>query len=101
MPGANETFRVNGRARISVDPHLRRRFAVSGNEPKVVIVVSVEQAFQHCPKALVRSDLWRAGGGGRPAGVPTHGEFVAAREPNIDSQAYDTAYAARVPRELY
>src|ERR1700730_2776295 len=27
-PGANETFRVSGRARISFDPKLRRRFAV-------------------------------------------------------------------------
>src|SRR5437016_12698809 len=26
-PGADETFRVNGRARISSDPKLRRRFA--------------------------------------------------------------------------
>jgi hypothetical protein len=24
-----------------------------------VIVVAVEQALQHCPKALVRSDLWK------------------------------------------
>jgi hypothetical protein len=28
VPGANETYRVNGRARVSVDPILKRRFAV-------------------------------------------------------------------------
>ena len=33
VPGANETFRVNGRARISTDPNLRRRFAVRGKVP--------------------------------------------------------------------
>ena len=42
VPGANETYRVNGRARISADPALRRRFAVDGKEPTTVIVVAVE-----------------------------------------------------------
>src|SRR6266851_1641143 len=46
VPGANETYRVNGRARVSVDPVLKQRFAVDGKEPATVIVVSVEQAFQ-------------------------------------------------------
>src|SRR6266581_7836910 len=40
-PGANETFRVNGRARISSDPKQRRRFALDGKEPLTVIVVAV------------------------------------------------------------
>src|SRR5215472_2317666 len=81
VPGANETYRVNGRARVSADRALKRRFAVDGKEPTTVIVVTVEQAFQHCPKALVRSDLWRAGSGARPKGVPTLGDFAAARMP--------------------
>jgi PPOX class probable FMN-dependent enzyme len=50
VPGANETYRVNGRARVSIDPVLKRRFAVDGKERTTVIVVAVEQAFQHCPK---------------------------------------------------
>ena len=100
-PGANETYRVNGRARISVDPDLKRRFAVQGKEPAAVMVVTVEQAFQHCPKALVRSALWRAGSETRPRGVPTLGDFAAARNPGTDSAAYDTDYAKRLPEELY
>ena len=101
VPGANETYRVNGRARVSADPALKRRFAVDGKEPATVIVVAVEQAFQHCPKALVRSNLWKAGGGGRPEGVPTLGDFAAARTPGTDSAAHDAEYARRMPNELY
>ena len=101
VPGANETYRVNGRARVSADPDLRRRFVVDGKVPATVIVVAVEQAFQHCPKALVRSDLWRAGSAGRPNGVPTLGDFAAARTPGTDSAAYDADYARRMPGELY
>src|SRR6516162_8664397 len=81
VPGANETYRVNGRARVSVDPALKQRFAVDGKEPTTVIVVTVEQAYQHCPKALVRSDLWKASSAGRPKGAPTMGDFAAARSP--------------------
>jgi len=101
VPGADETYRVNGRARVSVDPVLRRRFVVDGKEPTTVIVVAVEQTFQHCPKALVRSDLWKAGSAGRPRGVPTLGDFAAARTPGTDGTAYDADYAHRMPSELY
>jgi len=100
-PGANEIFRVNGRARISFDPKLTARFAVDGKQPRTVIVVTVDQAFQHCPKALIRSDLWKAGAGGRPDSVPTHGDFAAARNNEIDSVAFNAEYAKRIPKELY
>jgi hypothetical protein len=99
-PGANETFRVNGRARVSADPALRQRFAVAGKLPATVTVVAVEEAFQHCPKALVRSNFWKRGAGPR-APVPTLGEFAAARQPGTDSAQYDAEYAKRMPNELY
>jgi PPOX class probable FMN-dependent enzyme len=101
VPGANETYRVNGRARISVDANLRRRFAVDGKEPATVMVVMVEQAFAHCPRALVRSDLWKAASSGRPLGAPTLGDFVAAREPGTSSAVFDAEYSQRIPNELY
>jgi PPOX class probable FMN-dependent enzyme len=101
VPAVNETYRVNGRARISADANIRRRFAVSGKEPATVMVVTVEQAFVHCPKALVRSDLWKAASGGRPQGVPTLGDFVAARDPGTNSAAFDAEYGQRIPNELY
>lgn len=101
VPAANETYRVNGRARISADIELKRRFAVKGKEPATVMVISVEQAFPHCPKALVRSNLWKAGSSSRPQGVPTLGDFVAARYPGTDAVTFDAAYSERIPNELY
>jgi hypothetical protein len=100
-PGANETYRVNGRARISTDPRLKARFAVNGKEPARVMVVAVEQAFQHCPKALVRSSFWQSATAGRPKGVPTIGDFAAARNPGTDGASYDAEYLKRLPEELY
>ena len=103
VPGANETFRVNGRAEISVDPALLSRCAVGGKPPRAVIVVTVEEAFSHCPKALVRAHLWDAAGEGRPPGVPTLGSFAAFRDGGDEAFAakYDAEYAERMPDELY
>lgn len=103
VPGANETYRVNGRAKISVDPALLSRFLVHHKPPRVVIAVTVEEAFSHCPKAFVRSKLWQAGATGRPEGVPTLGGFAAFRDGGDEAYAakYDAEYAKRIPDELY
>lgn len=103
MPGGNETFRVNGTARISIDPALLERCAVNGKLPRAVIVVAVEEAFSHCPKALVRSRLWEVGAQGRPEGAPTHGHFAAWRDGGDEAYAekYNADYAKRIPNELY
>ena len=58
LPGTNETVRVAGTARLSVDPELLASMAVQGKEPKCAIVISVRQAYLHCAKALIRSKLW-------------------------------------------
>jgi PPOX class probable FMN-dependent enzyme len=58
IPGIGETLRVNGRARISVDPDLLSRFEISGKLPRTVIVVSIDSVYFHCAKAIVRSRLW-------------------------------------------
>lgn len=103
VPGANETYRINGTAKISVDPALLDRFLVQGKRPSAVIVVTVEEAFHHCPKAFIRSKLWQAGAEGRPDGVPTAGTFAAYRDGGDDAYAakHDIEYAKRLPGELY
>jgi len=58
LPGTNETVRLAGTARLSVDPSLLESMAVQGKVPKCAIVVSVRQAYLHCAKALLRSRLW-------------------------------------------
>ena len=58
VPGMDETLRVNGRASIDIDPELRELGTVDGKLPIAVIRVKVEQAYLHCGKALMRSELW-------------------------------------------
>ena len=58
VPGMDETLRVNGRARITDDPRLLADSTVKGRAPKIGLLITVDEAFLHCPKALVRSGLW-------------------------------------------
>jgi PPOX class probable FMN-dependent enzyme len=101
VPGSNETYRVTGSATISTNPELLKRFDVRGKPPRVVVVVAVEEAFNHCPKAFVRAKLWDVTA--RPSGAPTHGDFAAARDGKDGPYAreYNEKYAERLKKELY
>ncbi len=59
IPGFDDTLRLNGRARITEDAALLRHCIVNGKPPKVGILLSVEEVFMHCAKALKRSKLWQ------------------------------------------
>jgi hypothetical protein len=92
VPGAGETLRVHGRARITADPALRARHAAQGKEPATLLVIAVESLFMQCAKALMRSRLW--GEATRPAGVPTLGKLVAEHSAG---RANGAALDARLP----
>ena len=59
VPGRQETLRVNGRAWITRTPELLSLMAFNGKTPLLGIGVEVEQCFLHCPKAFLRSQLWK------------------------------------------
>lgn len=59
IPGFEDTLRLNGRARITEDAKLLANCVVNGKQPKVGILINVEEVFLHCAKALKRSKLWQ------------------------------------------
>jgi len=58
IPGKQETLRVAGKAMIVRDAWLCERMAVNGKVPQFAIVVTVESAFFHCAKCVIRSKVW-------------------------------------------
>jgi uncharacterized protein len=58
IPGNGDTLRVSGKGKIVRDPPLQAKLAVEGKAPNLVLIVTVEEAFMHCPKCVVRSGLW-------------------------------------------
>jgi hypothetical protein len=69
VPGLRETLRVNGKACITTDPGLLEACAVQGKLPRSGILVTAEEVYFHCGKALIRSDLWN------PEKMLKHAEF--------------------------
>ena len=59
VPGVDETLRVNGTAWLSDDEaDLALCVDERQRRPRLVIRLTVQAAYLHCAKALMRSDLW-------------------------------------------
>ena len=60
VPGVDEVLRVNGTARLRDEAAFTQRFAAPGATrlPALVIEVQVQEAYLHCPKALMRAQVW-------------------------------------------
>ena len=58
LPGTNETLRVSGDADLLDDSALCNTFVERGQAALLVTRVRVTQAYFHCAKAFLRSELW-------------------------------------------
>jgi uncharacterized protein len=99
IPGVNDTFRVNGRARIVDDPELLAASEVEGKVPQLGVLVEVEEAYTQCPKAFLRSELWNPERHIERSELPSQGEILrASADPELDVEEYEEARNARYRR---
>ena len=76
VPGVDETLRVNGSAELTTDPATLALFATTRRPPKLVIRVTVAEAYLHCAQALMRSALWNPANHINRAALPSMGEMM-------------------------
>jgi uncharacterized protein len=102
IPGIGETLRVNGRARISVEPSLLESFAIDGKAPKSVITITVEAVYFQCARAILRSELWNPQKHVARGSLPSAGQILAALSNNqVGGEAYDKELPERQRTTLY
>lgn len=102
IPGIRETLRINGTARISVDPELLESFAIKNKIPKTVLVVTVDRIYFQCSKAMVRSKLWLPEAQVERSEVPTAGAILQEISNNaFDGEEYDRNYPDRILKTIY
>jgi uncharacterized protein len=89
VPGRVDSLRVNGQAQITTDLTLLAPLAVQGKPPKSGLVVAVTQAWLHCGKALIRSQLWEPEAQVAPDALPTLGQMIADQIGGVDAAATD------------
>lgn len=76
IPGVDDIYRVNGPASLLVDDALAVEFTEFGKVPKTLLRIEVREAYLHCPKALMRADLWGDSHRVDRASLPTLSEMV-------------------------
>lgn len=76
IPGVDDIYRVNGAAKLLVDDALAAEFEEFGKVPRTLLRIEVREAYLHCPKALMRADLWGDSHRVNRASLPTLSEMV-------------------------
>ena len=58
IPSSNETFRIRGEAEITTDPVFLEPLSIKNLAPNSGLLIHVREAYIHCAKAILRSNLW-------------------------------------------
>jgi len=78
VPNRNEVVRVNGSAVVVTDAEVRAQLSIKGRIPDYAVIVTVEEAFYHCGKSIIRSRLWHPEDQLPVDGLPTYAEALIA-----------------------
>ena len=81
VPGVAEVLRANGAARLRDEPEFTERFADpdAPKLPRLVIEVTVHEAYLHCPKALLRAQVWSPDARVAPGSFPSMNAMLLAQ----------------------
>ena len=102
VPGIEDTLRVNGRVTLSRHQPLLDSLAMQGNAPDLALIVDIDEAYMHCPRAFKRSKLWVPETWPQKGSVPSMAailhEMFHSDEP---LEAFAEEREERASRELY
>jgi uncharacterized protein len=102
IPGSGSTLRVNGRAEVSAAPDLLASFKMDGKAPRTVIVMTVDEIYFQCARAIVRSDLWNPDKRVDPRSLPTPGRILASMsDDKVGGESYDREWPERAKDSMW
>jgi uncharacterized protein len=102
IPGSGNTLRVNGRAHVSRDADLLVSFKVDSKAPRSVIILTVEEVYFQCARAIVRAELWNPEKRVDPKTLPTPGQILAAMSDNrVGGEDYDQEWPERARQTMW
>ena len=101
VPGMNETLRVSGTAEIVTDEALLAPLTVGRKAPPSGLRITVEEAFLHCGRSLIRSRLWEADAQIDRACYPTYGQVLADQIRGANAAEIDASEEEANRERLY
>jgi PPOX class probable FMN-dependent enzyme len=101
VPGSNTAMRINGRAIVAVEPSLLERFEMEGKHPRSVVVVTIDEVYSQCARALIRSDLWNPAKFADVKALPTVGDMLKDIKEGFDGASYDRDWPGRAAKTMW
>ena len=101
VPGMNETLRVKGKAEILTDPEVLESMKERRRPPLSGLRITVEEAFLHCGRALIRSRIWDPDVQIDRSVYPTYGQVLADQIAGADAKEIDDSEDEANRKRLY
>jgi PPOX class probable FMN-dependent enzyme len=101
IPGSNTTMRINARGVVSNDEALLASFEMDGRNPRTVIVITIDEVYFQCARALMRSELWNPEHFVDTVSLPTPGLMLKAATDEFDHETYDREWAGRAAKTMW
>ena len=102
IPGIGNAMRINGRAHLTADPALMETFAIDGKTPRTVMVITVQEIYFQCARALIRSGLWTDAARVDAKSLPTPGTILAEMSAGrVGGRDYDASWADRAAKTMW
>ncbi|KQV27674.1 pyridoxamine 5'-phosphate oxidase [Rhizobium sp. Root1203] len=101
IPGSNTTMRINARGVVSNDEALVASFEMDGRNPRTVIVITIDEVYFQCARALMRSELWNPEHFVDTGSLPTPGLMLKAATDEFDHETYDREWAGRAAKTMW
>lgn len=101
VPGVDEMLRVNGTVELRTDEALCGQCIEQGKPPKVVLAVSVREAYLHCAKAIMRAGLWKAEAQMPRSVLPSMGQMIHDQSGGVTAIESQEVAVARYREQLY
>ncbi len=101
IPGSNTVIRINGKAVVSIDPALIEKYKMKGKPPRTLIVVTIDELYSQCARALMRADIWTAEQKENCTSLPTIGEILMEMKTSFDGDTYDREWPDRAKNSMW
>jgi hypothetical protein len=74
---------------------------MDGKHPRSVTVVTIDEVYFQCARAVMRAELWNPEHFIDPANLPTPGDMLKAAKADFDKDTYDRQWAARAAATMW
>jgi len=99
VPGSTMIVRVNGRAKLSADADTLAQYGKAGKLPRSVILITIEELYFQCARAVIRADLWNTD---NMPSLPTAGDILhEMTSGEFEGKAYDKSWPERAAQTLW